>query len=370
MRAPIRFSALALVAGLGVACGGAAQSPALGQADAVAISPAAERAREEAPQAHAAAEKLRAEAHQLAREGKNDEAGVVAEQARVAYEEAFATGRAVTAELRLERARAEVKKAEARLAELDQRQAEAESAAMALELRARVVLDTEPVSDVAKLSPERALARRAAAQQLTSEARSLCVATQLLDPQTQSLTELDRELGLLDQQLSVGSVQKDLYPRAAKARSGCLHELTLARRPATRKAPEAGTSDRLLTALTETQQVFAFRDDRGVVVNVLEPTNDKGELTDAARSVFELLGKTAQAHPESPLLVVVHTAKKGQEKAGEATGRAVSASLEQAGAKGVAVQQVGATQPVVDRRVPRAEKQNSRVEVVFVTPSL
>jgi len=352
------------------ACAGSNKREPSSPADAAWDTPAAREAQEFAPQAHAAAEKLRAEARTLESQGNKDEAAVVSEQASVGYQEAFAIARGVKAEQRLQKAQAELGRATARLALLDQRQSVAQADAEALGLRARVALDTVPVGDVEKLSPERALARRAAASQLTSEARGLCMATRLLDPKVPALDALDQELTLLDQQIGVGSIQKDLYPRAIKARSACLNELTQVRRPVTKKAPEAGTSDRLLTILTETNQLFAFRDDRGVVVNVLDPVSGPGALRDPAKSVVELLGKTARAHPEFPLLVVVHTAKKGQEKSAEQTQKTIVDALRAAGAPAVTVQMAGAAEPVVDRRVPQAEKQNTRVEIVFVTPAL
>lgn len=350
-------------------CAGAPPPAPLTQADAVAASPSSKEAAELAPQAHALAEQLRAEAVSLHEAGRNDEAAVVAEQASVAYERAFAIARATRAELRLQKARGVLATASKRIEVLEERQAVAQADADALELRARVALETEPVVDVTTLSAERAQARRAAAWQLTSEARSLCLATQMLVPDTKTLAPAQEEVELLHSQLSMGSVQKDLFPRASKARAACLKELTEVRRPATKKAPEAGLSDRLLTALTETNQLFAFRDDRGVVVNLLDPVDAQGALTAKAAPILQLLGKISVSNARFPLLVVVHTAKKGQEKAAEKTATAVVAALRQAGADEPRVQHAGAAEPLVDRRVPRAEEQNARVEIVFVTPT-
>jgi len=191
----------------------------------------------------------------------------------------------------------------------------------------------------------------------------------LLAPDTRTLVTAEREVELLYNQLSAGSVEKDVFPRASKARAACLKELTEVRRPATKKAPEAGTSDKLLTALTETNQLFAFRDDRGVVVNLLQPVDTRGVLTAKAEPIISLLGKIATAHASFPLLVVVHTAKKGQEKDAEKVALAVVTALRQAGAPEPIVQHAGAAEPLVDRRVARAEEQNARVEIVFVTPT-
>lgn len=338
------------------------------QADAVSDSKAASEAKEHAPQAFAAAEKLLAEAKWLHDQGRDEEAAAAGEEAIAAYSYAFALARAAEAEERLERAKKDKSDAAQEVAELDRLQSEVSSDADAFEMRARVHLDTEQVKDVTELTPERAMARRLAARQLHSEAKLLCIATQLLDPKAKGLTDSQETLAKLAGELSVGSVKTDLYPRAASARAKCLEHLTQARRPAIKKAPESADSDRLLTALTETAKVFAFRDDRGIVVNLGNPLDAEGALTEAATQILEILGGTAKAHPNFPLLIVAHTAKSGQKERSDKMIQMATEGLKQAGAPAISAEAVENTQPVVSHQVRGANEKNERLEVVFVVP--
>jgi hypothetical protein len=230
-------------------------------------------------------------------------------------------------------------------------------------------LDTEEVEDVDQLTAERAKARRLAARQLSAEARLLCIATHLIDKNAKGLDAAQKEVETLEKELGFGSVKADLYPRAAKVRSQCLEHLTKARRPAVKAAPESAASDQLLTALTETGKLFAFRDDRGIVVNLGSPLDREGKLSEEARAALKIVGGTAKAHPDFPLLVVAHTAKSGQKDHGERLAAAAKEALTEAGAPAVAVESVENAQPVVSSRVQGAEQKNERIEVVFVTPA-
>lgn len=367
-RAPL--AALSLSFSL-LACAARPTPAPLSQADTVAVSPAVLETQELAPQAWAAAENLRQEARALHDEGKDEEAAIVAERATAAYERAVAVARHVRAQARSDRAKEELERARQAFDELEERQRVAQADADAYELRARVALDTEPVRDVDKLTPERALARQKAALSLASEARVLCLAAGLLDASARDKTaELQQDLNGLARDLEVGSVKVDLYPRAVRARSGCLKTLTDIRRPRTRKAPEAGLADRLLTTLSETKRLFVFRDDRGVVVNLLAPLDAQGELGEEARELLEILGGVSRQNQDFPVVVVVHTAKAREEKSAEQAGKKVSAALEAAGARAVSVHVAGHAEPVVDPRVPGAATQNARVEIIFVTPAL
>jgi len=348
-------------------CARPAPPKSLADADQVAASPAAAQAKELAPQAAGVAAQLLDQAHALEKDGKHDEAGVVAEEAMAAYEEAFALTRAARAQARVESSEQALAAEQTRLTELEAARARAASEADAFELRARVALDQEPVVDVQSLTPERAVARRQAAIQLASEAHLLCVSASLLGRKGETLERAQGDLTALERDLSVGTIRTDIYPRAASARTACLTELTLTRRPAAQAAPEAAGSDRLLTDLAATNAVFAFRDDRGVVVNLRTPTGPDGQLTEGARTVVELLARTSKQHAAYPLLIVGHSASAGDAKAAEASAQAVARALGEYGAPARAVEVVGPKQPVVDPRLPGAGAHNSRVEVIFVT---
>jgi len=338
------------------------------QAEAVSASKAASEAKRYAPQAYAAAEKLRDEARHLYEEGLQDESAAAGDQAIAAYTEAFALARIAKASQRLRQAETALLAAEVEMSRLDLLQSEVARDADAFEMRARVHLDTEAVEDVDSLSPERAKARQVAARQLAAEATLLCLATRLLQSDAPGLDETTGEIAKLEKDLSFGSVKKDLYPRAANVRSECLRKLSIARRPVVQADPESAMSDRLLKELSETGKLFSYRDDRGVVVNIGDVLNDKDELNEVAAEIHQLLGGVSKAHPDFPMLVVVHTSGRQDAKKAALLGQKAEAALKNAGATPVTVQNVDDAQPLVSKRVNGAEKKNQRVEVVFVTP--
>jgi hypothetical protein len=338
------------------------------QADAVAESKAASEAALYAPQAHAAAEKLQAEARTLYEDGRQEEASIAGDQAIAAYTEAFALARIAQASQRLRDAETSLSAAEVEMSRLDLLQSEVSKDADAFEMRARVHLDTEVLEDVQSLTPERAKARQLAAKQLAAEARLLCLATRLLDNDAPGLDETTNEIGKIEKDLSFGSVNKDLYPRAASVRSECLRELSSARRPVVEADPESAKSDRLFKELSETGRLFSYRDDRGVVVNIGDVLNDKAELNKVASELLQLLGAVAKSHPDFPLLLVVHTSTRHETKRAALLGQTAETALKEGGAPQVTVQTVDDAQPLVSDRVQGAKKKNERVEVVFVTP--
>lgn len=368
MNAPMKARSAVVVLSLSLAaCSHHAPPRTLADADTVARSPAAAQAQELAPQASGVAQGLLDEAHALEKNGSSEEAGVVAEEALAAFEEAFALTRAARAEIRIERAKQALDEDKVRLSSLQAAQLRATGEADAFELRARVALDKEALTDVPTLTPERARARRQAAVQLASEARLLCVSALLLGRHAESLTLAQKAVTTLESELDSGSSKADVYPRAAAARTSCLTELTLTRRPRAQAAPDAAGSDRLLADLAATTTVFAFRDDRGVVVNLRTPTTKTGELSEQARSIVQMLARTSKQHPEFPLLVVGHSASSADAEAATQAARAVAQALTEFGAAAPAVEPVGPKQPVVDPRVAGAATHNSRVEIVFVT---
>lgn len=353
---------------LALGCSAAPLPPPVSQAHSVAESPAASEAKELAPQAFAAAEKMRAEANSLYDEGLLEEAGIAGEQAIASYDEAFALARAAKASERMGLAQKELEQAKQAVAQLDVLQGQIAADADAYEMRARVHLDKEEVKDVDAISPERAKARRLAAKQLTAEADTLCLATRLLDANAKNLDEAESKLSVLAKELSQGSVKDDLYPRAAEVRAECLKRLTLVRRPAIKKSPESAESDRLLKALSETGKLFAYRDDRGVVVNLPNPLSAQGVLSEAVAESLKILAGTAKSHPEFPLLLVIHTTKNGQEKRAEQLASVARTALEGHGVAKLTVKDVQDAQPAVSSRLQGSAEKNERIEVIFVTP--
>lgn len=369
LRASFRLTTLPLLGlVLGTACSKAPLPPPVSQADAVSESKSALDAQTFAPQAHAVAEKLRAEAKWLHAEGRLEEAAAAGEQAIAAYNEAFALARAARAEERIESAKAERDAAALKLGKLDALQTEIAKVADEYEMRARVELDKESPKDVDQMTPDRAAARRTAAKHLAAEARLLCLAAEVLNQDQKGLKEARADTAGVEKDLSVGSVNKDLYPRSAQARATCLEILTHTRRAKVKSEPDSAASDRLLTALTETGQVFAFRDDRGIVVNLGRPLGEKGELSETAGNVLKLLGGVAKAHPDFPLLLVAHTARGGQEKEAAAMIEKATLALTTLGARVASSERVLGAQPVVATNVEGAAEKNERLEIVFVVP--
>src|SRR5690606_23884177 len=114
--------------------------------------------------------------------------------------------------------------------------------------------------------------------------------------------------------------------------------------------------------------LFAYRDDRGIVVNLGSPLDKRGKLTESAQEALQILGGAEKAHREFPLLLVAHTAQISQTARAEEMIEAASGALKSAGASDVTSQVVLAAQPVVSPSISGASQKNERIEVVFVSP--
>jgi len=151
-------------------------------------------------------------------------------------------------------------------------------------------------------------------------------------------------------------------------RSGCLKELTLARRPATQKEPAAGVTDALLAELSSAS-LLPFRDDRGVVVTLRALFNAKDELSHEASSTLDSLGKVAKAHPEFPVLAVVHAARGNANAHDASQAAAVADALRKAGAARVETdtrrQRAARFGSGAARRKPAQRARRSRVHRAF-----
>ncbi|MCH2109330.1 MAG: DUF4398 domain-containing protein [Polyangiaceae bacterium] len=365
MMTPSFFRSLAAGGVLLVTACAGNQSPAsLKTADAVALSPFAKDAAQKAPQAFAEAQSLLKEAHQAQSEGRSEEAAVLGEEAQVAFEIAFALTRTARAQERLEKAEAEDAEAEAAMRDLDIAQAKLTREADGYELRARVILDTEEVKDIEKMTPERRRARRDAAQLLTAEAQTLCMGAALLNPEAEGLQKSREVVERLEVELSHGSTKDDLYPRAAHERNVCLKHLTLARRSEQQAQPDKPGSDSLLLALSKNGQWHPYRDDRGVVVTLHDDLLPQGKLSEGSRAALDELQKVAHAHPTFSLLLLIHGDGKNQLL--NQAGKLALESFELPKEPESHLQVVGDRQPLVSRRIPGAATRNTRIEVIFV----
>lgn len=354
------------LAGLVLACAPTPRLEIMREVDAARTSAAVQAAAKNAPQAYADAELRRTEAEQAFSNDNPASAQILSEQALAAYTRATVQARLTRAQAALADEQARLARAAALQNDLEAQQQRFLLEAEALETRFRVARDAEPlpVSGPAA-SAEREQARLSAVKALLSQAKLLCMAARLLDPNRESIAPLLGKVEDLTTKLRSPPAPID---DAVVVRSGCLKELTLTRRPATQKNPSAGVADALLSELSASS-LLPFRDDRGVVVTLRTLFNAKDELNREALAQLDTLGKVAKAHPEFPVLAVLHLAR-GNPSTRDATQVAtVVEALKKAGAARVDAESAGATLPVLDPARPGAGERNARVEVVFVAPS-
>lgn len=348
-----------------VGCAPMPRPAVMHEVDSARASAAVQEAAKIAPQAYADAELRRTRAEAAFSDDDQPSAQILSEQALAAYARATVQARRVRAETTLADEQNRLTKATAQQTDLDTQQQRFLLEAEALETRLKVARDAEPLAASAPASAEREQARLAAAKALLSQAKLLCLSARLLEPNREGLTPLLGKLGEISTKLASPPVPID---DAIAVRTSCLRELTLARRPATQKAPEAGITDALLSELSNAD-LLPFRDDRGVVVTLRALFTGKDQLSQDAATKLDTLGKIAKAHPEFPLLAVVHGARGNATPQDTAQANAVADALKKAGATRVETDAAGSAEPVLDPARPGASERNARVEVVFVSPS-
>ena len=335
------------------------------QVDSARVSAAVREAAIGAPQAYAEAELRRTQAEAAFADNDQPSAQILSEQALAAYARATVQARLVRAQATLADEQNRLLRATQLQADLDAQQQRFLLEAETLETRLKVARDAEPLPVSAPASAEREQARLAAVKALLSQAKLLCLSARLLEPRREGVPPLLGKLGELTAKLTAPPAPID---DAFAVRSGCLKELTLARRPATQKEPAAGVTDALLAELSASN-LLPFRDDRGVVVTLRTLFNTKDQLSSEAQSTLDSLGKVAKAHPEFPVLAVVHVARGNASAHDSAQASTVADALRKAGAPRVETDTAGSAQPVLDPEKPGAGLRNARVEVVFVAPS-
>ena len=347
------------------ACAPTPRPEVMREVDSARASAAVQEAAKAAPQAYADAELRRAHAEEAFNENNPVSAQILSEQALAAYTRATVQARLARARATLADEQTRLAKATAQQNDLDSQQQRFLLEAEALETRLKVARDAEPLPVNAPASAEREAARVAAVKALLSQAKLLCMSARLLDPNRESVSPLLGKVEDLSGKLATPPAPID---DAVAVRSGCLKELTLARRPATQKAPAAGITDALLAELSASS-LLPFRDDRGVVVTLRALFDAKDQLSTNASTELDTLGKVAKAHPEFPLLAVVHGAQGNASTRDATHAAAVADALRKSGAPHVAAETAGASLPVLDPARPGASERNARVEVVFVSPS-
>ncbi|MEB2312139.1 MAG: hypothetical protein OZ921_18365 [Sorangiineae bacterium] len=362
-----RLLALALLGALG-SCAPTPRPRVLSEADAASRSPAAIQADELAPQAVAQARLLRARAERAFDDDDVAGSQIIGEQAIAAYGRAFVLARLARAERRLAAAEARRSDAERAVSALDEKVARVTAEADALELRAKVAEDALPLVPNQPATPERERARLEAARSLALEARLLCVSATLLGAHGAALDRALSDLGALDQTLA-GSPKATPIDDAFRLRAACLAVLTHTRRPAARQAPSAGQSDALLSELSKLDGLQPYRDDRGVVVTLRGVLGPGEQPTATAKALLETLARVAAAHPDFPVLVVVHAAAGAASARDGKRAATIARALQDAGAPKVEAAAAGGAAPVLDPAQSGAAARNERVEIVFVAPA-
>ena len=366
MKHSISFSVSLCCTTLGLlACAPTPRPEIMREVDAARASVAVQAAAKGAPQAYADAELRRTQAEQAFSDDNQASAQILSEQALAAYTRATVQARLTRAQATLADEQTKLARATAQQSDLDAQQQRFLLEAEALETQLKVARDAEPLPVNAPASAEREVARVAAAKALLSQAKLLCMSARLLEPNRETVGPLLGKVEELSGKLRTPPAPID---DAVVTRSACLKELTLARRPATQKNPAAGVTDALLSELSASS-LLPFRDDRGVVVTLRALFNAKDQLNSDAATELDTLGKVAKAHPEFPLLAVVHIAKGNASTRDAAQAAAVADALRKSGAPNVAAETAGAALPVLDPARTGAAERNARVEVVFVAPS-
>ena len=354
-----RYAVLLLLA----ACAGQTPPPrVLGEAAEVRSSPAASQAQKLAPQAYAHAAELERRANAQHAAGDVAGAQILGEQAIAAYEHAVVLARISATVTREAEATGRVARAEAELSSLAAQERTVRAETEDMELRTRVVTEALPVVEAGPATPEREKARVEAVRASLLQARLLCVAARLLEPERAKLPELFRELD----ELASKPPKPAPMDSALRLRSRCLAELSQARRPKSLASPSDSQEDQLLSELSSASYQPA-RDERGVVVT-LRGLFDKSALAAATTPKLQALARVAAQHPTFPVLVVLHTAGNSDNQ-DQARLELVASALKAGGATKVEQAFGGNAAPLVEPKRERAASMNERVEIVFVSPT-
>jgi hypothetical protein len=361
----MRASWLLVLVGL-VSCAPPPRPAVFAEVDRTRVTAAAKESSALAPQAFLAAEQLRRDA--IRAYDDRDRAGseIIAEEALAAYTHASVLARLAKADDRVTATTARIAVSGQDVAALEEKQRRVAAEADDIELRFRVTRDALPVASSEPGTADREASRLASARALSLEARLLCVATQMLGPDTPGVTAAFQGLDQLDAEVQKKPTRAPL-DAAVRLRAACLSELTGARRATATNAPESGATDALLEELGRAG-FEPRRDDRGVSA-ILREAFQGTSIMPAARERLTALGQVGHAHPAFPVLIVVHAARGSTTPRDAARADAAAKVLTEAGAPHVQAKTAGDALPVVQPGRADAALRNERLEIVFVAPS-
>ena len=112
-----------------------------------------------------------------------------------------------------------------------------------------------------------------------------------------------------------------------------------------------------------------YRDDRGIVVTLRGLFGKAEALSKAGSEQLSMLGRVAKAHPDFPVLVVVHASQGTASPRDNKRAEVIAELLRTAGAPRVEARAAGGGQPIANPTRPGAPARNERIEVVFVSPA-
>src|SRR5690606_1550277 len=147
--------------------------------------------------------------------------------------------------------------------------------------------------------------RRVAARSIIEGGRLLCLAARLLD-ETVDVSDLTTKMNDLESRLDQ-SPRPTPIDEAVSVRSTCLERITRIRMKQQRKAPAKDDADVLLSRLSSAlADARVLRDDRGAVVPLERGFDAGATLEHATLDGLSQLVEIARAHPDFPLMLVVH----------------------------------------------------------------
>jgi flagellar motor protein MotB len=362
-----RFALVGMLALLAAGCAGPPRPATLSAADHVARSAAVKDASAVAPQVVAHADSLRRQADAAYERGEIAAADILAERAVVAYERAAVLARLARAELLAAEAEKNLAESATQQRELNAERERLDADIASIEQLILVVRDAQPITPTPPSDPSRELARLTAARSIVVDARLLCTAARLLGRPIEGLENAQSEVARLEEALAKWPRPTPL-DETLRARTACLSLLTLARS----SGPSAPPADLVLAELSQVPDLHPHRDDRGVVVVVIQGNLQREEQTKAR---LEAIARVAKKYPAFPVLVVGHTRAKAPPAAQTAIrdrARAIASALEAEGVEKSRMEQLdaGPHRPIVhDPLPPPTNSRNDRVEVILVAPA-
>lgn len=357
-----RFGLTALLLQI-AGCASIPRPAILTEVDNVREQPGTRDLRTLVPQAEARAEKLRNDAEAAWSKGQIATSEILGEHALITYTDLQKFEHILRTEQHLLATKTELHQAELELLKLEAEQKKSASEAADLEAQLRVEREAESIADPKPATPDREQARLIAAKTALAQAKLLCISAQLLQSPNEVMTALS-ELDAVEAKVTSAKPPAPIR-EAIAVRSRCQQLLTAVRRPAQIANPTSSKPDELFVALA--QAGFApARDDRGIVVTLTDAFTGNG-IDPKTRPRLLELGRVAEGHGETPLLLVVHSQKGEAKPIDQQRSDAAAAQLREAGAKRVQNQTVGARLPVAQATDLGAAKRNERLEIIFVT---